>query len=142
LTQFYRCLAHIVNLATQAFLSAHSKSKHYDPKDPEAHLPPPEGIDPSGNPVPRDSVGLIRAITVKVHRLFYPLSAILIRMQERSSAQRKQLFKDIQQRGDVKTPKQLLLDMRVRWSSTYLMLDRAESSKQVRFSSNNQNILV
>lgn len=50
--------------------------------------------------------------------------------QERSSAPRKQLFKDIQTR-DGTDPRQLLLDMPVRWSSTYVMLDRAEAQRKV-----------
>lgn len=67
----------------------------------------------------RDEVGLIRAIAVK----------------ERSSAQRKQLFKDIQARPPNPSPvvSQLLLDMPIRWSSTYVMLDRAEKKKAVCF---------
>ena len=28
---FVSCLTHIINMATQALLAAHSKSKHYDP---------------------------------------------------------------------------------------------------------------
>lgn len=59
------CLAHIVNLATQALLSSYSTSKHYDPKNPNDHLPPATASADS----PRDVVGLVRAITVKVHNL-------------------------------------------------------------------------
>jgi len=33
-----RCLAHIINLVTQALISTHSKSKHYDPAEPDADL--------------------------------------------------------------------------------------------------------
>src|SRR5882724_8668704 len=55
------CLAHIVNLAMQALLKAHLKSQCYDPNQPEAHLP---DIEPSEM---RDEVGLIHAISVKVH---------------------------------------------------------------------------
>jgi len=63
----------------------------------------------------RDEVGLIHAIAVK----------------ERSSAQRKQLFKDIQSRLPNPSPvvSQLLLDMPVQWSSTYVMLDQAEKKR-------------
>lgn len=40
-------------------------------------------------------------------------------------------------------PLQLILDMKVRWSSTYLMLDRAERRKEVRnkFQVNDQYLL-
>jgi hypothetical protein len=51
-----RCLAHIINLATQALISTHSKSKHYDPAEPDADLTVDNG---------RDVVGLVRAISVK-----------------------------------------------------------------------------
>ncbi|KAF8219918.1 hypothetical protein L208DRAFT_1544821 [Tricholoma matsutake] len=80
-----RCLAHIINLATQALITTYSKSKHYNPADPDADLAGPE----------RDEVGLVQAICVKA----------------RSSAKRKQLFTDIQTRGSAKTIHQLLLDM-------------------------------
>ncbi|KAJ7627444.1 ribonuclease H-like domain-containing protein [Roridomyces roridus] len=70
----------------------------------------------------KDEVGLLRAIAVK----------------ERSSAQRKELFRQIQLRdgGDVdeegktKDAKQLILDMKVRWSSTFGMLDRGYDLKE------------
>jgi len=51
----YSCLAHIINLATQALIGAYSKSLHFDPKSPDDHIP-----------TNRDKVGLIRAIAVKV----------------------------------------------------------------------------
>jgi hypothetical protein len=52
---FYSCLAHVINLATQALISTYSKAPHYDPKNPDAHIP-----------TSRDEVGLVRAIAVKV----------------------------------------------------------------------------
>ena len=55
------CLAHVINLATQALIAAYSKSPHFDPKNPEAHIP-----------TSRDEVGLVRAIVVKVqYSIFY-----------------------------------------------------------------------
>jgi len=59
--QLLRCLVHIINLAMQALLKAHSKSQCYDPNQPEAHLP---DIEPSEM---QHKVGLICAISVKVH---------------------------------------------------------------------------
>lgn len=56
-----RCLAHIINLATQALLTAHSKSKHYDPATPNAELVVERRADDT-----RDEVGLVRAIAIKV----------------------------------------------------------------------------
>jgi hypothetical protein len=53
------CVAHIVNLATQALITAHTKSKHYDPSKPDQDLVDNSSFD-------RDEVGLIRSITVKV----------------------------------------------------------------------------
>ncbi|EIW62610.1 hATC-domain-containing protein, partial [Trametes versicolor FP-101664 SS1] len=62
----------------------------------------------------RDVVGLIRSIAVKA----------------RSSAQRKQLFLNIQSDAGIAHPKRLLMDMPVRWSSTYTMLHRAEELRE------------
>ena len=49
------CLVHVINLATQLLISTYSKSPHFDPKNPDAHVP-----------TCRDEVGLVRAIVVKV----------------------------------------------------------------------------
>ena len=49
------CLAHIINLATQALIGTYSKSPYFDPKHPDAHLP-----------MERDEIGLVRSIVVKV----------------------------------------------------------------------------
>ena len=57
-----RCLAHVINLATQALLAMYSSSKHYDPADPTAH-------EPEVTDFWRDEVGLVRGITVKVNYL-------------------------------------------------------------------------
>lgn len=116
----HRCLAHIVNRATQAVISAHSKSKYYN-GNPE---------DVGGTE--RDEIGIVRAICVKVH---LTLSLQLCNSntmvsKARSSAQRKEAFKSIQYRRKER-PLQLLLDMKVRWSSTFVMLTRAESRRQV-----------
>ena len=56
------CLAHVINLATQTLISTYSKSPHFDPKNPEAHIP-----------TSRDEVGLVRAISVKVCLIFFLL---------------------------------------------------------------------
>ena len=122
----------MINLATQAFIAAYSKTPHFDPADPEAHLNIMQ-TDGFG----RDVIGLIRAICVKV--IFISLThqpGILTRFQERSSAKRKELFRSLQ----LKTPRssvtgqplQLLMDMPVRWSSTYVMLCRALLLRTVR----------
>jgi hypothetical protein len=55
------CLAHVINLATQAVLSTYSKTKFFNPEKPEEH-------DPDLSAVERDVVGLVRAITVKVYQ--------------------------------------------------------------------------
>jgi hypothetical protein len=54
-----RCLAHVINLATQALIKSYSKSKHYDPANLNEHLPDTDALV-------RDEVGLVRAIAVKV----------------------------------------------------------------------------
>ncbi|KAH0825729.1 hypothetical protein J3R83DRAFT_9933 [Lanmaoa asiatica] len=68
------CMAHVINLAMQAFLTTYSTSKHYDPSLPDAD------IVVSSDRGDRDPIGLIRAISVKA----------------RSSTQHKELFKNIQ----------------------------------------------
>jgi len=87
-------------------ISTHSKSKHYDPAEPDADLTVDNG---------RDVVGLVRAISVKA----------------RSSAKRKQLLADLQRRANMKPIRQLLIDMPVRWSSTYIMTSRTESMRSI-----------
>ena len=42
------------------------------------------------------------------------------------------MWKTIQTKAKDPNPVQLILDMKVRWSSTYMMLDRAEGKKEVR----------
>ncbi|KAF8230568.1 hypothetical protein L208DRAFT_1214034, partial [Tricholoma matsutake] len=75
----------VINLAMQALITTYSKSKHYNPAEPDADLARPK----------HDKVGLVRAICVKAC----------------SSAKRKQRFADIQTQGGLKTTHQLLLDM-------------------------------
>ncbi len=54
-TSLYSCLAHVINLTTQALIAMYSKSPHFNPKNPEAHIP-----------TSHDEVGLVRAIVIKV----------------------------------------------------------------------------
>jgi hypothetical protein len=65
--QLPRCLAHIINLATQAVISTYSKTKHFDPVHPSEHEPDTEAFV-------RDEIGLVRAITVKVSSLIFLLT--------------------------------------------------------------------
>lgn len=55
-----RCLAHIINLATQAIISTYSKAKYYSGDPGEDNLP-----DNLGSSV-RDEIGIVRAVCVKV----------------------------------------------------------------------------
>ena len=55
-----RCLAHIINLATQALISTRSKAKYYNPHAIDEH-------EPDTNRIDHDEIGLVRAIVVKVH---------------------------------------------------------------------------
>jgi hypothetical protein len=55
LIMLYSCLAHVINLATQALIGMYSNSPHFNPKNPDSHIP-----------TSCDEVGLIRAIVVKV----------------------------------------------------------------------------
>ena len=56
----YRCLAHIINLATQAVISTHSKSKFYNGNPDNDHLPEDVGG------TERDEIGIVCVICVKV----------------------------------------------------------------------------
>jgi hypothetical protein len=103
------CLAHVINLGTQRLISTYSKAPHYDPHNPHAHEPD------LAQRLNRDEIGLVRSICVK----------------ERSSAKRKELYRSVQTKAGVSFPTQLLIDMKVRWSSTYIMLNRADCNKQV-----------
>lgn len=103
-----RCLAHIVNLATQAVISTYSSTPHIN-TDSTAQDVDGALDDLADISVSRDEVGLVRVITVKA----------------RSSAKRTALFKELQGKDGVKLPLNLILDMKVRWSSTFAMLQRA-----------------
>jgi len=92
----------------QAVISTRSKSKYYNGDPDDEHVPEDLGA------TEHDEIGIVHAICVKVH----------------SSAQRKEAFKAIQYCHRL-PPLQLLLDMKVRWSSTFIMLTRAESRRQV-----------
>ena len=129
LSSSFRCLAHVINLATKALISTYSKAPFYNPKQADLAIPFENGHC--------DEVGLIQAIPVKVVflRLFVHYWWLTWSYQACSSAQRKQLFRDIQSHPPPScTPFevfQLLLDMPVCWSSTYVMIERAEKKKKV-----------
>jgi hypothetical protein len=61
-----RCLAHTINLATQAVIKTYSSSKHYNPSKPGEHEPDTATVDHEGEPIVRDEIGIARAIAVKV----------------------------------------------------------------------------
>lgn len=100
-------MAHVINLATQSVLATYSHTKHFDPAAPHQH-------EPDVNAITRDEVGLLRAIGVKA----------------RSSAKRKDRLERLQKLVN-KIPLMLLVDMKVRWSSTFAMLKRAFTLKEV-----------
>ena len=116
-----------INLATQVMIAAWSKSKHYNPHDIDEHMPTLTATD-------HDELGLIRAIVVKVSCLSTGIVGetiyILIILKERSSPQRKELFKTIQHQVGI-DPIQLLLDMKIHWGSTHVMLKRSLSCRTV-----------
>ena len=118
-----RCLAHIINLAMQALISTHSKSRHYNPADPNADL--------TSNDATHDTVGLVWAICVKVCCSVLPSSASNNIIKAHSFAKRKQLFADIQTHREMKPVRQLLIDMPVHWSSTYVITSCVESMSEV-----------
>lgn len=122
-----RCLAHIINLATQALIATRSKAKYYDP-----HASDDLEDDVVDEGPERDEAGLVRKICVKVLVTISLLHSLLHDfIQARSSSQRKDVFKRIQEDKNIVPAVQLLLDMKVRWGSTYVMLDRAELRREV-----------
>ena len=122
----YSCLSHVVNLGSQDLISTYTKSPHYAPHDLKAHE---SDTWIHGN---RDEIGLICAICVKVsHCLLAAFRVNWQSEQECSSAKQKELYKQIQIKANVVPLTQLLLDMKVRWSSTYVMINRAEMSKNL-----------
>jgi hypothetical protein len=116
--------AHVVNIGSQELIGTYSKALHYTPHSPQAHEPDTTKQDN------HDEIGLVCAICVKVcshslqrvyHRIF---------LKEHLSAKQKELYKQVQTKAAVVSPTQLLLDMKVWWSSTYVMINRAESNKE------------
>jgi hypothetical protein len=58
---------------------------------------------------------------------------LLTHQQERSSAKRKELYKSVQVKAAVSPTMQPLLDMKVQWSSTYVMVNRAEGNQKASY---------
>ena len=63
------CMAHIINLTTQAFLGAYSTTAHYDPSMTNDTIEPAWDNDDQ-----RDEIGLVRAIAVKASEWEYWVS--------------------------------------------------------------------
>ncbi len=82
----------------QAVISTCSKSKYYNGDPDDEHVPEDLGA------TERDEIGIVHAICVKA----------------RSLAQHKEAFKAIQYCHKL-PPLQLLLDMKVWWSSTFML---------------------
>jgi len=68
-----------------------------------------------------DKVGLIWAIVVKV--CAYDIDGF--------HSKWKEMWKTVQMKAGITQSHQLILDMKVQWSSTYLMLDHVEHKKEV-----------
>ena len=60
MVMYNSCIAHIINLTTQALLSTHNNSKHFDIATPDMDL---LAIQDEFN---RDEVGLVYTIVMKV----------------------------------------------------------------------------
>ena len=65
-----RCLAHIINLTTQALILTKSKAKYYNPHNVDKHLPDLDMVE-------QDELGLVCTISVKVH-MDYLLNRLLL----------------------------------------------------------------
>lgn len=127
------CAYTVVNIATQKLISTHSKSDFVGEQETSSNDYVASG---------RDVVGLIRAIAVKVFdksRFFKYLSNLYL--QVRSSSKRKELFFEVQ-RLQSNNPLTLLIDVATRWSSTFLMLLRAENLQSVSHITASQHWLI
>jgi len=60
------------------------------------------------------------------------VTSLTVSIQERSSSKQKEMWKTVQIRANISQPIQLILNMKVRWSSMYFMLDHEERKKEVR----------
>lgn len=113
-----RCLAHIINLATQAVIATYSSTAHINVDSSTADVDKTQSdLADIATRFIRDEVGLIRLLAVKA----------------RSSAKRTELLKQLQSKEGVQVPLTLILDMKVRWSSTFAMLQRAYDLREVWF---------
>lgn len=56
----FRCLAHIINLATQSLILTCSKAKYYSADAEDVHIPDLAAFE-------WDKIGLVWAVTIKVH---------------------------------------------------------------------------
>ena len=122
------CLAHIINLATQAVITTHSKAKYYDGSGQDDNKPP-EDLGATEH----NEIGIVCAICIKDHRSWFQSHRIhiwLMSMKARSSAQHKEAFRAIQYQCSVPLV-QLLLDMKVQWSLTFIMLSHAKLQREV-----------
>ena len=82
----------------------------------------------------RDEIGVVRMIGVKVSfQSTGPGFNLVVTdvLKARSSSKRKGMFQEIQISHGATKPLQLQIDMPVRWSSTYVMLETAERLKDV-----------
>ena len=124
----FRCLAHIINLATQAVITTCSKAKYYNSSSQDDNkLPQDLGV------TKHNEIGIVRANCIKVHCSWFQSHRICIwikSMKARSSTQHKDPFRAIQYQCSV-PPVQLLLDMKVQWSLTFIMLSHAKSQWEV-----------
>ena len=121
-----KCLVHIINLATQAVILTHSKAKYYNGSPDENELPEDLGA------AERDKIGIIRVICVKVCLFSFNSCdphLTSTTMKAHSSAQHKVPFKAIQDHRNVPVV-QLLVDMKVQWSSTFIMLTCAKLRRE------------
>lgn len=104
-------MAHTVNICTQKVIDTYSRAPHYDPEEPTLHE---ANLNAAGDQTERDVIGIIRAICVKA----------------RLSSIQKEIIAQIQSETKLSV-KQLLLDVRTQWGSTFAMLDRAETLRSV-----------
>lgn len=107
-----RCLAHIINIATQALIAAYSSTPHLTINTSLNNLD--ATFATFANVAKCNGIGIICLIAVKA----------------RLSPRRGAMLRDLHTAKEIRVALNLILNMRVRWSSTLAMLEQAYALRE------------
>lgn len=128
-----RCFPHVVNLACQTVLKAITNIA-LAAEVAEDFVPATSNSTTFAEGVSRDPIAVLRSLIrfVRCKDAYFILISLLTScIQIRASSLRRQRFENILESLGQKTL-QLLRDVETRWSSTYLMIERAFVLREVR----------